>query len=116
MLTGVFPDLENLALGEQEPEYVLAFWPPSLYGRLRDRLSRTGWWELLTVAEYEHGSPARDEWSIDGHPDSHPLLLAAWAKTLLGFPVTLEPGEHSVRTPGIARWHRVPLYLARRNT
>lgn len=110
-------DLELPGLEEQEPEYVLAFWPAALYGRVRDRVRYPGWWELLTAAEYQSGTPARDGWSIGGYPDSYPLLLAAWAKKLLGFPVALEPGEHSVKPGGLlSRWRTVPLYYVRRNT
>jgi hypothetical protein len=110
-------DLELIAGLEAGPEYVLIWTPPWLYGRPRDRLLRTGFWELLTVAEFEAGVPARDDWSLDGPPDPYLPLLAAWVKHLLGFPVALEPDETEIRTGRpLSRWHRVPLYWVRRNT
>jgi hypothetical protein len=110
--------LEELALAEQEPEWVLVFWPALLYGRLRDRVRRDGWWELLTVAEYESGATAREGWSTDGSPGDSETLLTYWAAGWLGFPVSLEPGEHTLRACGglWARWHSAPLYWVRRNT
>jgi hypothetical protein len=116
MSTAVLEYLPDLGL-EEEPEYVLLFTPPVLYERLRDRLRRPGFWELLTVAEYEAGTPARDGWSHHGYPDNYPVMLAAWVKALLGFPVALERDEAEVMVPGrFSRWRTVPLYWVRRST
>lgn len=111
------PDLVLLSDLEMDPEYVLAFTPPFLYGKVRDRITKPGIWDLLTVAECEAAIPAREGWSHDGYADTFPLLLGAWVKTLLGFPVVLEADETAIRLPGVfSRWHRVPFYWVRRNT
>lgn len=100
-----------------EPEYVLLFVPATAYKRCWDRLGKQGWWELLSVAEYEAGDSAPEERAHEGYPDNYPLFLAAWAKTILGFPVTLEADQAQMQVQGwMPRWRTVPLYWVRRNT
>jgi len=115
--TRVLPDLELIAGLEEDPEWVLFFVP--FFGRekILSWPRSFGTWELLTVDEYNAGTEAPDERAMEGIPDAYPLLLAAWVKKLLGFPVALEPDETLIRGPGIfARMHPTPLYWVRRNT
>lgn len=115
----VMPDLEALAGPgfDLAPEYVLAFTPPRLCYRIRDRLTLPGWWELLTIADYEAGNQARDDWTLDAPRDTPAAALAAWAREVLGWPVALEPGTTYLKADAwFARWHAEPLFWVRRDT
>ena len=113
----IMADLEDLAALELGPEYVLAFVPPDVYGRLRDRLTQLGWWELLTVADFETGNHAPDDWTLDAPRDTPAASLAAWVREILGHPVELEAGTWELRPGGtFARWHTEPLFWVRRDT
>lgn len=114
---GVMPDLEDLAALELGPEYVLIYVPPDVYGRVRDRLTKPGWWELLTVAGFETGNHAPDDWTVDVPRDTPAASLAAWVRGILGHPVDLEAGTWELRPGGrLARWHTEPLFWVRRDT
>jgi hypothetical protein len=110
-------DLEALAGLDLDPEYVLAFVPPCVYAQIQDRLTRPGWWELLAIADYEAGNPARDDWTLDAPRDTPVGGLAAWVRGVLGHPVALESDTWELK-PGrrLARWHAEPLFWVRRDT
>jgi hypothetical protein len=110
-------DLEALAGLDLGPEYVLPFTPPRMYQQVRDRLTRPGYWELLTVADYEAGSRAPEERILDAPRDIPVGQLAAWAAGLLGHPVALEADAVELKADGfLGRWHPEPLYWVRRDT
>jgi hypothetical protein len=110
-------DLELVAGLEAAPDYVLAWTPPWAYGRIRDRLRRPGFWELLTFEEYQEGAWAPDERTTERGADCGQAVLVAWAGSLLGYPVALEHDERYLKIPGLfSLWVQVPLYWVRRNT
>lgn len=113
----VLPDLESMAELSLDPEYVLAYLPPCLYARIWDRIMRSGWWELLTVADYHAGKPAKDDWTLDAPRTTPETRLAAWVRDMLGFPVTLDADTTALKADShFTRWHTEPLYWVRRNT
>jgi hypothetical protein len=96
---------------------VLVFIPPRLCERIRDRLTRPGWWELLTVGDYEAGDHASDDWALEAPRHATAGRLAAWVARLLGYPVALEADTAEMKVPGrLTRWHSEPLYWVRRDT
>lgn len=109
-------DLETLAALDLEPDYVLAFTPPRVCERIRDRLTLPGWWELLAITDYNAGDCASDDWTWQAPRETAVDDLAAWASSLLGCPVALEADTTEIKTSGrFARWHEEPLYWVRRD-
>lgn len=107
----VLPDWDASAQGLFDREYVLAYLPPALIANPLTRLLSTGWWELLTVADYWAGNPASDEWSLWASRNTPTEHLAAWVQQRVGFPVTLQPDTTEVTRLGQqARTYTVPLY------
>jgi len=97
-------------LASDDDGYVLPYLPPCLIDD--DSGSRTGWWDLQTVACFNAGDPPpAGEWSLEGPQDVPAATLTAWAGRVLGRPVTLEPGSYKFKLPGRLRlWHAMPLY------
>jgi hypothetical protein len=93
-----------------EVTHVLAWLPPYLIAG-----SRTGWWDLHTLAAYEAGEPPA-EWAqgLDDNRDAEECCLEDWVQDRLGYPVTLEKGEVEIRPRRSLRWHREPVYYVRR--
>jgi hypothetical protein len=111
------PDLESQAELSLDPEYVLAYLPPCLYARIWDRIVRSGWWELVTVADYHAGNPAGDGWSLNAPRTGPETRLGAWVTDMLGYPVALDPDTTALKADrSFTRWHTEPLYWVRRNT
>lgn len=110
-------DLQQLLALEPDAEYVVVHLPNWLCERIRDRLTRPGWWELLTVAGYEAGDHASDDWTREGRRDIPVAELAAWAGDLLRYPVTLEADTFELQTEHrFSRPHTEPIYWVIRNS
>jgi hypothetical protein len=108
---------EGLAGPGQRPEYVLPFTPPRQYERVRDRLTKPGFWELLTLDEYEAGDRAPEEWTLDAPRTIPEADLIAWVSELLGYLVALKRDDVEMRADGLlARYHREPWYWVLRNS
>lgn len=77
-----------------------------------------GFWELHTIADYWAGEPPLcDDWYADLPRDAGEQTLAQWAASTLGFPVSLEAGEHDVRRHRFfGRFTTVPLFSVRRTS
>lgn len=113
----VLADWETAAQGELDPEYVLFYLPPALIANPLRRWGSRGWWELLTLADYRAGEPARDEWTLFAGPHTPVDQLVAWVQQRVGFPVTLQPDTEQLTPIGRrARTYTLPLYWVRRNT
>lgn len=97
-----------------DPDYALAFIPPRACARAWARLTLPGWWELLTIADYDAGGCASDDWTLPAPRRTPAADLAAWAASLLGCPVTLEADTTRVKVGGrFTRWHEEPVYWVR---
>lgn len=110
-------DLEDLAGLDPGPEYVLAFTPPRFYPNVRDRLTQPGFWELLTVSDYESGNPASEDRVWEAPRNTPEADLTAWVGLLLGYPVALK--RDKVELPGdgaLAPSHPEPLYWVLRDS
>jgi len=94
--------------------HVLVFLPPSLYGNVKDRLTRPGWWELLTVDMFRAGGSPQDGWDWDGSRHTAVKVLAERAASVLGRPVRLSRGRWSVSRGGLLSMsHSEPLFWVR---
>jgi hypothetical protein len=110
-------DLEQLLALEPDAEHVVVYQPNWLCARLRDRLSRTGEWELLTVAAFFAGDHAGRDWTREGRRDIPAAELAAWAGGLLRYPVTLEADAVELQIEQrFSRPHTEPIYWVIRNS
>lgn len=108
-------DLDLLGDLDFDPEWVLAFTPPSAYGRLWDRLRRPGFWELMPAADFEEGRAPRDEWTLDACRNADRRYLAGFAEHMLGYPVSLEAGFFTrLIDRSLFRSVECPLYWVRR--
>lgn len=83
--------LEALASLNPDPDYVVAYTPPRAYKKIRDRLTKTGLWELLPVDVYYANDHAIEEWTWDAPRDTPVADLTAWVTRLLGLRVALQP-------------------------
>jgi hypothetical protein len=110
-------DLAALFGEDIDPEWVLSFMAPELSARVWDRF-RPGWWELVTIEDYEAGHPPPSEnWILDAPLDIPADPLAGWTAERVGHPVALEKATGKVRThPPFAHWHTITLYWVRRDT
>lgn len=100
----------------RDPEYVLVYNPPYVHGRIWDRLTKPGFWELLTVTDYDAGIYAGcDLFTCDGSRRVPADRIAGWAAWLLGYPVTIDPDATLMKVIGrFTRWHAQPFYWVRR--
>jgi hypothetical protein len=110
-------DLDMMFSHEISPEYVLLYLPPFLYERIRDRIIKTGCWELLTVTDYDAGNPPPEDWTIIGPENTPVAQLAGWVAERVGHFVSLAKDTTRIKTARpFAREHTVTLYWVRRDT
>lgn len=76
--------------------HVLVFTPPRMYEKIRDRVTKPGSWELVTMADFNDGTSAPDAWAMETGRDTPVAALKAWAGALLRYPVTLTKGSAQV--------------------
>jgi len=102
--------------GLAEPTHVLAWMPEWLLSDRSDR-SLGGVWELQTITGYDRGIVHEDTPEASLAWDTHPVVLAAWAGSVLGHPVRIELAWRRIGRwiPWLPRflqvpWRREPVY------